>query len=93
MQTLFSGYGTVTNVAMPKNPAGQPRGFAFVDMGSQAELDAAIVAVDGLEFGGREVKCTPSLPKDQLAERPQKPSESNNILFLFRVFIPLFITS
>jgi RNA recognition motif-containing protein len=32
---------------------GRPRGFAFVEMGSQAEAEAAVSALNGREFGGR----------------------------------------
>jgi RNA recognition motif-containing protein len=32
---------------------GRPRGFAFVEMGSQADAEAAISALNGREFGGR----------------------------------------
>lgn len=32
---------------------GRPRGFGFVDMGSQEEADAAIRALNGQPFGGR----------------------------------------
>jgi RNA recognition motif-containing protein len=32
---------------------GRPRGFAFVEMGSQAEAEAAVSALNGREFSGR----------------------------------------
>jgi RNA recognition motif-containing protein len=32
---------------------GRPRGFAFVDMASQADAQAAIAAMNGREVGGR----------------------------------------
>jgi len=32
---------------------GRPRGFAFVEMGSQADADAAVNALNGKDFGGR----------------------------------------
>ncbi len=32
---------------------GRPRGFAFVEMGSQADAEAAVGALNGREFGGR----------------------------------------
>lgn len=33
--------------------SGRPRGFAFVEMASQNEADAAIRALNGQPFGGR----------------------------------------
>jgi len=32
---------------------GRPRGFAFVEMGSQADAEAAVSTLNGREFGGR----------------------------------------
>jgi len=32
---------------------GRPRGFAFVEMGNQANAQAAITALNGREVGGR----------------------------------------
>lgn len=34
---------------------GRPRGFAFVEMGSQADAQACIDALNGLNFGGRSL--------------------------------------
>jgi RNA recognition motif-containing protein len=35
---------------------GRPRGFGFVEMGSDAEAQAAISAMDGAELDGRNLK-------------------------------------
>jgi RNA recognition motif-containing protein len=35
---------------------GQPRGFAFVEMGSPADAEAAIAALDGKNLDGRTIK-------------------------------------
>jgi cold-inducible RNA-binding protein len=32
---------------------GRPRGFAFVEMASQSDADAAVNALNGKDFGGR----------------------------------------
>jgi RNA recognition motif-containing protein len=37
---------------------GQPRGFAFVEMSSPAEADAAIKALDGRNLDGRNLKVS-----------------------------------
>lgn len=34
---------------------GRPRGFAFVEMGSDADADGAISALNGQDFGGRKL--------------------------------------
>jgi cold-inducible RNA-binding protein len=36
--------------------SGQPRGFAFVEMGSPADAEAAIAALDGRPLDGRTIK-------------------------------------
>jgi RNA recognition motif-containing protein len=35
---------------------GQPRGFAFVEMGSPADAEAAIAALDGTQLDGRTLR-------------------------------------
>ena len=35
---------------------GQPRGFAFVEMGSPADAEAAIAALDGSQLDGRTLR-------------------------------------
>ncbi|MBC8188135.1 MAG: RNA-binding protein, partial [Proteobacteria bacterium] len=35
---------------------GRPRGFGFVEMEEAAAADAAIAALDGKDFGGRNLK-------------------------------------
>jgi RNA recognition motif-containing protein len=37
---------------------GQPRGFAFVEMGTPADARAAIAALDGTELDGRTLKVS-----------------------------------
>jgi len=55
LRTLFSEGGrTVTEVKIiTDRDTGRPRGFAFVEMGSQADADAAVNTLNGREFGGR----------------------------------------
>lgn len=35
---------------------GRPRGFAFVEMGNEADAQAAIQAMDGVDLDGRNLK-------------------------------------
>jgi cold-inducible RNA-binding protein len=55
LRTLFSEGGRQVNEVkiITDRDTGRPRGFAFVEMGSQAEADAAVNALNGREFGGR----------------------------------------
>jgi RNA recognition motif-containing protein len=57
IETLFSGYGTVTDVHLPTDrDSGQPRGFAFVTMDSKGSMVEAIKGLDGTDFEGRNIK-------------------------------------
>jgi len=55
LRTLFQeGDRTVTEVKIiTDRDTGRSRGFAFVEMGSQAEAEAAVKAMSGREVGGR----------------------------------------
>ncbi len=55
LRTLFQEEGRqVTEVKMiTDRDTGRPRGFAFVEMGSQADAQAVINALNGREVGGR----------------------------------------
>ena len=55
LRTLFQEGGRqVSEVKIiTDRDTGRPRGFAFVEMGSQADAEAAVSALNGREFGGR----------------------------------------
>jgi RNA recognition motif-containing protein len=55
IRDLFSQGGrTVREVKLVTDrETGRPRGFGFVEMGSQEEADSAIRALNGQQFGGR----------------------------------------
>lgn len=56
VQKLFSQYGTVRSVRiMTDRMTRRPRGFGFVEMDPRGAL-AAIKALDGKEFHGRQLK-------------------------------------
>lgn len=55
LRTLFAGEGrTVSEIKLiTDRETGQPRGFGFVEMGSQADADAAVRELNGKDLGGR----------------------------------------
>jgi RNA recognition motif-containing protein len=64
LQTLFAQFGEVASAVVPKDrDTGRPRGFAFVEMNSQAAAEAAIKGLDGQEVSGRQMKVGISQPK------------------------------
>jgi len=69
LKTLFSEGGRqVTEVRIVTDrDTGRPRGFAFVEMGSQADADAAVNALNGKDFGGRAL--TVNEAREQTARR------------------------
>ena len=69
LQELFAQYGTVVSVAIPQDrETGRPRGFAFVEMGSQADAEAAIKALNGRDVDGRALAVSISQPKPKGGE-------------------------
>lgn len=72
--TVFAEYGTVKRVQLPiDRETGRARGFGFVEMGSEAEEDAAIEALDGAEWMGRDLRVSKAKPK----ERSENNSRGN----------------
>ena len=69
VRDAFSAHGTVTsvNIVMDRE-TGRPRGFAFVEMGSDEEARAAIQALDGRDLDGRNLKVNVAKPREPRSE-------------------------
>jgi RNA recognition motif-containing protein len=64
VRALFEAYGTVERVSIVTDrDTGQPRGFGFVEMTNDSEGDKAIAALNGREFGGRDLTVNEARPK------------------------------
>lgn len=62
---VFAEYGTVKRVQLPTDrETGRVRGFAFVEMSTEAEETAAIEALDGAEWMGRDLKVNKAKPRE-----------------------------
>ena len=73
LKELFQGYGDVVSVKMIiDRMTNKPKGFGFVEMGSKDEGEAAIAALDGKEFEGRNLKVNEARPPQD------RPRRSNN---------------
>ncbi|MBD1865808.1 RNA-binding protein [Oculatella sp. FACHB-28] len=65
VNTVFAEYGTVKRVQLPTDrETGRMRGFGFVEMGTDAEEAAAIEALDGAEWMGRDLRVNKAKPRE-----------------------------
>jgi RNA recognition motif-containing protein len=65
LNEVFAEYGTVNRVHIPTDrETGRARGFAFVEMGTEAEEDKAIETLDGAQWMGRSLKVNKAKPRD-----------------------------
>lgn len=65
LQTLFAQAGTVKSVALIKDrETGRSKGFAFVEMGTQQDMDNAINMFNGKEFQGRTLSVSIARPRE-----------------------------
>lgn len=65
LSEVFAEYGTVKQVQLPTDrETGRMRGFGFVEMSSDTEEQAAIDALDGAEWMGRDLKVNKAKPKE-----------------------------
>lgn len=69
LTALFQPFGQVGRIhIVTDRETGRARGFAFVEMPNDAEAAKAIAALDGKEFGGRNLKVNEAQPK---TDRPR----------------------
>ena len=68
LQTAFGQFGTVTSAkVMMDRETGRSKGFGFVEMGSDAEAQAAINGMNGQALDGRPLVVNEARPRE---ERP-----------------------
>jgi RNA recognition motif-containing protein len=65
LSEVFTEYGTVKRVHIPTDrETGRVRGFAFVEMESEANEDKAIEALDGAEWMDRQLRVNKARPRE-----------------------------
>jgi cold-inducible RNA-binding protein len=65
LQRLFSQVGSVESIAMVTDrDTGRSRGFAFVEMSSKSEGEAAITRFNGTELDGRSLTVSEARPRE-----------------------------
>ncbi|OPF65561.1 MULTISPECIES: RNA-binding protein [Hydrogenophaga] len=65
LQQAFSEFGSVSSAkVMMERDTGRSKGFGFVEMGSDAEAQAAINGMNGQSLGGRSVTVNEARPME-----------------------------
>ena len=65
LQSLFAQAGTVESASVVEDRmTGRSRGFAFVEMATAEEANAAIEQLNGKEVGGRALKVNEAKPRE-----------------------------
>ena len=69
LEQLFSQHGTVQSAeVIADRDTGRSKGFGFVQMGSDAEAQAAIAALNGQDMDGRNLTVNEAKPRE---DRPR----------------------
>ena len=64
LQNHFAAYGNVQSARIVTDKfTGKSRGFGFVEMSTDEEAQAAIDALDGKDFMGRDITVNVSQPR------------------------------
>ncbi|MES2509864.1 MAG: RNA-binding protein [Pseudomonadota bacterium] len=65
LQQSFGQYGSITSAkVMMERDTGRSKGFGFVEMGSDAEAQAAIAGMNGQSLGGRSITVNEARPME-----------------------------
>ncbi|MBU0588148.1 MAG: RNA-binding protein [Gammaproteobacteria bacterium] len=65
LQQAFAAHGSVSSAkVMMERDTGRSKGFGFVEMGSDAEAQAAINAMNGQQYGGRGIVVNEARPME-----------------------------
>jgi len=69
LRELFGQVGTVVSVELIRDRStGNSKGFGFVEMSNQSEVEAAIGKFNGFSLGNRDIKVSIARPRE---ERPR----------------------
>lgn len=65
LTSVFEKYGSVKRVNLPTDrETGRMRGFGFVELGDEGHETAAIDALDGAEWMGRDLRVNKAKPRE-----------------------------
>jgi RNA recognition motif-containing protein len=70
LREIFGAHGEVTSTAVIRDKySDQSKGFGFVEMSDDNGAKAAIEALDGTEFMGRQIKVNEARPREERGPR------------------------
>lgn len=65
LSKVFASVGPVSRTTIVVDRETQrPRGFAFVEMGSDSDAQSAVNALNGRDFGGRQMQVNIARPRE-----------------------------
>jgi RNA recognition motif-containing protein len=70
LRELFSAHGTVDSARIITDKfSGRSKGFGFVEMPDDSEAQAAISALNGKDYKGRDMKVNEARPREERGGR------------------------
>jgi RNA recognition motif-containing protein len=70
LQEVFGQYGTVQSANVVEDrDTGRSKGFGFVEMGSEAEAQAAMAGLNDKDFDGRTIAVNEARPREERGAR------------------------
>lgn len=74
LEELFAPYGTVVSASViTDRDSGRSKGFGFVEMETEEQANAAIEALNGKEFGGRNLVVNIARPREERGSSEARP--------------------
>jgi cold-inducible RNA-binding protein len=65
LRSAFEQHGAVTSATLVMDrETGRPRGFGFVEMSDDAQAKAAMAALNGKDFDGRNLNVNEAKPRE-----------------------------
>jgi len=78
LQSTFAQHGTVESASLISDRnTGESKGFAFVEMRTDAEARAAIRELSGTDLEGRQIKVNVATPQARKSDRDRGDSGEN----------------
>lgn len=72
LKELFAPYGNVVSATViTDRDSGRSKGFGFVEMETDEEAKAAIEALNGKDFSGRNLVVNEARPREERSDRPR----------------------